>query len=76
MPTPLGMILNDYIRKMSEVFSGVLVMDLERYASDLYDEEKLTREGLWHLGHMTARGYQYAAGIMMTYMDVLLEEKR
>lgn len=76
MPTPLGMILNDYIRKMSEVFSGVLVMDLERYASDLYDEEKLTREGLWHLGHMTAGGYQYAAGIMMTYMDVLLEEKR
>lgn len=69
MATPLGMILNDYIRKISGEFANVFVMDLERYAAELYDETMLTREGLWYLGHMTAKGYEYAADIMRLYFE-------
>ncbi len=59
------------IRKMSDLFSNVYVIDLEKYAPD-YSPGSEIRENFYMGGHLTAAGYQYTAWMMMNYIDWII----
>lgn len=62
---------NEVVRRMSDIFENVYVIDLYKYAPS-YNKEDYFRTKYFMGGHLNAAGYQYTAWMFMTYIDWII----
>ncbi|MBR4757162.1 MAG: SGNH/GDSL hydrolase family protein [Bacteroidales bacterium] len=62
---------NAQIRRMTELFDNVYLIDLEKYAPEIVSKEFMSR--YFVMGHMNAAGYQWTAWVFMTYIDWIID---
>jgi len=61
---------NEVIRRMAETFKNVWLLDIARYASEIYENE--LKPDFFLGGHMNPAGYEYTAWEFMTYIDWII----